>query len=240
MFIVGCEAIYTVEIDGNIFKESLEVNNRNKDSWHVGEFSYEEEIRMNAELFIPIDNRYDVEEDEVEGVDYHNVELIDNADNLGLRLSHPFNNVNEYYHSTLIRNHWVSLRFTDKDGKFKVVSGNDNRAFEMYSHLTNVTVRLISKHKIIEHNADMEENGMLIWHFTRQNYQNKEINVELDIPFEESKTDAESLNEEPTLEKEDWWELSGSVLMTVYLVIIAIVIIVGLPFIYFKVKNSNR
>jgi len=241
LFITGCEAVYTIHISDNIFRESLEVNNEDPASWIESEeinYAYEQIIRYYSELNIPVDYNYEPnphtsenDEEDSENVKFYRVELIDTEDNLGLKITHPFNGIGELSKSPIIMEHWPPEVLIKEDNLIKFSSGLENYVFDVYERLTKLTVRLSSTYLVVEHNADEVANNMFYWDFTNEDYADKEINFVIDT---DQVVDTSEINQGP----EDF--ITSRTLLIIYSVILAIVIVIVVPYIYFKVKNSNR
>ena len=229
VFIVGCEAIYTIEINDNSFKETLEINNFNPDSWNKDENSYEELVRTNAKSNIPVNYEYEVVEKPIQGVVYYQINLIDTPQNLGLRYSHTFNSIEEYAYSTLALYHFSSFRAIKVSNNVRINTGIINYSFDNHEHLTKFTVRLVTNYEVKEHNADEIKDDVLYWYFDRNNYENKEINVAIDM---------DSIANPQLFGTDNEGYFGVYTLIVFYGLIGVILIFIGL-FIYFKVKKSN-
>jgi hypothetical protein len=232
LLVTGCEAIYTIEINGDTFKETLEINNRDSSTWTLGgdEVTYEQAIRDTAKFFVPIDIRFEVEDEPVEGVEYYNIELIDTAQNLGLKFSHDFDGFEEYRESTIVNSNMPGFQIFNTGTRLGLNSGSNNYSFGAYGDLTKLTVRVVVNQEIVEHNADEIIGGVLYWHLTRDNYEGKEMNVILGAP---------SLSQPDLWQTDDEGFLGTNSLIAIYILIGAFLII-GACIVYVKVANSNR
>jgi len=232
LVVTGCEAIYTIEINNNEFRETLTINNRDRRTWNIGNPSYEEMIRNEARISLPTDIQDDFDpEGPIEGVNNYHIQLIDTSDNLGLRYFNIFNGIEEYRNSTIAVSHFSLFEINRINRVIEITSGTNNFAFEMHEHLTSFTVRLVTNYDVLDHNADEVTNGVYYWRFIRGNNDNREINVRL----------AELLdNEEPNLWQTDNDGYFGINTLIVVYIILFITLIISLLIIYLKIKNSNR
>jgi len=229
MFLVaGCEAIYTVELDRDFINEMLVVNNPHKSTWFESEddeMTYEDLIQMKMEMNIPIDFRYDPDDDEIDGVVYYEKDEINTLNNLGLKLSSPFRDIAEYSNSTIVNAHTSNFGFSILEGNLILNKNMEHFSWDMYPMLDTLTIRVVSSYDVNNHNADEKINNALYWKFTRENYETKQIELELligdDIPENET-------------------NLGSDILMYVYIGAIIIIILIVVPVIYFKIKNSNN
>jgi len=232
IILTGCEAIYTIEINGNEFRETLEINNRQRATWGTGnDISYEELIRTNARFYLPTDFRLDFSDlsEYIEGINYYDIELIDTQDNLGLRYDNVFNGINEYRNSTIALNHFSYFDIRRTNDVVYITSGNNNFSFNIHEHLNRFTVRILTDWEILEHNADEVINNVLYWHFTRENYQGREISVQLN----------ENLDQGPGLWQTDAdGNFGANTLIMIYAFLLGIGFIIAI-FIYIKIKKSN-
>ena len=242
ILITGCEAVYEISINDDFYTESLEINNHNPKSWNVGPPTtrYKEIIMRHLDENFPTDYLYEpavmVQDDQVgeetkEEVNFYRIRLIDTSDNLGLRMSYTFNGIEEYKNSSIVMNNWQSFVFVKENNILKLNSGLDNYSFNIYERLTNLKVKLVTNYLVKEHNADEAREQVLYWNFTRENYKNKEIKVVLDMD--------EIVEDETDMTKKSDNFIKSGTLIIIYIVIFVTILLIGVPFIYFKVKNSN-
>jgi len=217
--LTGCEATYTIEINGLNFNETLEINDRVR--------RHEEQIRESANANIPTDVRLDQDGPRIEGVDYYRIDLIDTTNNFGLRYNSRFN-LEGYRFSTIANNYVSPFRLSHANGIIEMSVG-DQQSFQIYPNLNRITIRLVTSNNVLSHNADEVNNGVLYWFFTRENYQNKNIDVRL--------TD-EIYNPTGLWQLNDDGFIGANTLMAIYLIIFALIIIIGIV-ILGKFKNSN-
>ena len=238
LFVVGCEAVYTIEIMGDNFTENLVVNNRDQNTWET-QLNYAYYIRFYNEIDIPT-NIFHTEGDlRDEEMEFYQTQLIEEEDNLGIKANHNFNSLEEYQNSTIVSNHFPSLQIREESDRL-IVRSFQNNSFNMYPYLTNLTIRLVTDLYIISHNADQEDNGVLYWTFTRENYENKEINFQLDSAEPPVLEEAPDNDEELGLwEVEEDGFLVQNTLIIIYLIIGGFIII-GLIIFFVKFKLSNR
>ena len=225
----GCEAVYTIEINGTDFKETFEINNRNPETWLLPEDAYKDVIMSTAGSYIPTDFRLEETDMPVEGVNYYQIELIDAAHNLGLRFFNNFKTVDEYRNSSIARNHFPLFQVLHSNEELIIKSGRQNHNFDNYNNLTKFTVRLITSNEVLEHNADSVENGVHSWTFTEENYENKTIDIKL----------SDSSNN-PNVLKPDADGYFGIDLLILIYILIGIVAVIAGVVVLIKVSNSNR
>ena len=238
IFLTGCEAVYTIEINGNDFIETLEINNRNVETWTIGNPSYKDLITRESQLNVPTDMRVSEVDDNELSQGVYQVSLIQLPNNLGLRYHYIFSGAEEYQHSSAVLAHFPSFLIKEEDGTLQISTGNNNVAFNVNPLLTRFTVRLIINQEVVSHNADEVRDGVYYWHFTRANYSGKEINVSI---LQENNENSNSLypEETPNLwETDDEGYFGTNTLIAIYMILLLIGIIAGL-FIYIKIKNSN-
>ena len=226
--LAGCEAIYTVEINPDFINEILVINNPNQYTWYEAEeyeISYSDLIVQHNEMNIPIDFRYDPDDDVIEGVDYYEKEKINTVNNLGLKLSSPFKDIAEYSNSTIVNAHMSNFGFSLLEGNLILNKGMEHFSWDMYPLLTAITVRVVVGYDVNNHNADEDINNVLYWTFTKENYESKEIILELFL--------GDDIYEEEV-------NVGRDILVYVYIGVILVIFLIGVPVIYFKIKNSNN
>ena len=228
----GCEAVYTLEINGDDYKEQLEVNNYVKESWGSGDGSYQESIRINAQASIATDYRNNVNNESNErfpGIKYYVLELIETSNNLGVKYNNTFT-LDEYRYSNLAGLHFEDFKIKASTEIINIEGGKVNNVFKNYSDLNKLTIKVKTNHEVIEHNADEVLENTYYWYLTNSNYESKTVIFQISNGYNENV---------------DLWQLDSNgyfginSLIVIY-VLIGFLALGGAVFIFFKIKNSNR
>lgn len=165
----GCTATYNLDISSNNISESLNI--------------YSSSIEK-SDYFIPAyynsisDDEYDVDNNQkVDNVIYYNKKIDSNSINFNYIFT------NENFSKTNIANtFYSSFVFKqydhDEDGKkdyYILSTTEDFSAFDLYSQLTEITIKIKNNHEVISNNADEVDGNVYTWHLAKDNI--KAINM---------------------------------------------------------------
>ena len=222
----GCEAVYNVKIDEKTISDELVINALNK---KYGEITNKAMIDYNYENFnLAVDADtpgYPELFSRLDGYNYYNKEKIDNSDAYGLRFTYTFDM--DKYEKTYLLLPFNYRSVTNSKDRFSFSSGNPegNSLFKSYPDLDKLTVNVTSYYQVIESNADAVNDQTYTWVFTKNNYENKTINIVVDKTSKYSK-----LRDS---------KLSNSIINIVFMVLGA-TLLFGVIIVLGKVKNSNN
>lgn len=232
IFASGCDVVYTLELKNKTINEIMEINNYNKISWNNEDPSYQKIIDMVSNSYVATDYRKEVPEinEKFEGVNYYNIQKISTKDNLGVRYQNKFT-LENYAYSTVLFENTEFFEYYYNNDKITFDSGENIRSFISYPKLDNLTVKFITNHDVISNNADEIKEGVYYWHFNRNNYLNKKIDLEISTKYTEDKLKVLELDEEGYF--------GEKTLVAIY-IILGIILVISSGIIFFKVKNSNQ
>lgn len=186
LLVSGCNAVYTIEIENDIIKEKLEV--QNFDDKNLVDDEYRTLIDLYASSNITTNYNYLRPEvyEKIEGFNYYQIEKIDTVNNLGLIMEAQYN-LEDYLNSTLLNHHFNQFEFNNNDSTFYLNSKKNNDIFKKYFYLNNLTIKVTTDKKVLENNADIINNNTYIWNI------NKDNQLEKEIIFKIEKTDNDKL-----------------------------------------------
>lgn len=159
MLLSGCTATYNLEISYDDFYESLDVYGVSLDS---------------SNYFFPIyynsidEDEYDVDVSrKIDGISYYNSSF----DNDSIKFDYKFT-TDDFSKSNFANSFYSSFVFKrydyDEDGKqdYYILSTSDDfSAFDIYTDLTEITVKIKNNFDVISNNADEIDGNIYIWHF---------------------------------------------------------------------------
>ena len=186
----GCTIEYNVTISEENATEEIVVNN----------FTVE---TFPTPAFIDAQGASETNE-EVEGVEYYDISYRNNNTYFNYDFS-----INDYDRSTAVNTCLASFkRDFDGDGNYIINTSSYYSCFDLYPLIEEIVVNVnldTSIYKLIDSNADSENNGSLVWTITKDNYQNKSIQIIYDLiededPYQENTPEPET----PESEVENW------------------------------------
>lgn len=216
----GCTATYEVVIEDESYKESLTINGADIDSnmskWNIPVYADENDI----------ENLLEVEK--VPKVTYY--EKTETMES-GIRNYKYYNefNMTEYYRSYFAVNSYdffgVFYDDTDLKGEKEIITISTSSQFlpfAKYENLDAVTVKIKTNHRVYSHNADSVDKYTYTWNITRDNYEDKAIQIRL-------------LKEKYVL------NYNNEVTKGVYIALGVVgVLLILLAVFYFKIVKSNK
>lgn len=180
VLLTGCSASYNLEVNDS-FKESVVVTESNESNFDYvfSGFNMKEynNFYLTKEFPYYYDDPYmpDINY-RFDDVSYYDVKDLSDYGKIGLSMSANIDDVNDFSKSNLL---WKTCRVKDislKDGVLKInVSGF--KSFDEYKILGTVNVNINSKYKVLSNNADKVYDGGYTWKITRDNYNDKTINI---------------------------------------------------------------
>lgn len=228
LFITGCDAIYSLDLQSDQFNETLEVNNHKKATW---DSKYKNIIDLISESNVATDYREEKPEsnEKIVGLNYYDISKISNDNNLGLKYNHNFT-ISEYKYSSIVFSNANLLEYNyNKD--IITINNETLKSFNNYPDLNNLTIKFITNHDVINNNADEIKNNEYYWYFNKANANTKKIILEVSRNYKEDKL--------KILELDESGYFGESTIISFYLIILFIISIIGVG-IFFKIRNSNR
>lgn len=160
----GCSANYEINIDNDNIHESLTINNT--------------DINKFKSINIPID--YEIDDVEIydkkeENIDYYNIE----TNNKDAKIYYNFNSDN-FNTSMLFKTCYENTVFTKDDYELLITTSDKFSCFDNYEELDDITIKITSKYKLINTNADKYDKYNYYWYINKDNKDNKKIILRLD------------------------------------------------------------
>lgn len=190
LFCSGCTVNYKIDIDNYMrISEDIEIVAENDvDIRQIDEFN----------LHVPINKKYKdfaMLIDKVEDVNYYNID----KNNDSLRFNYYYSDKDIFFNSTIVNRAYDLVSFTSLEGKLVLSTSSEFLLFNDYKNLTDVTIEINSKYKLIETNADEVKKHKYIWHINKDNASKKSIYLSLnntvdDRTFLEKLKDGEYTN----------------------------------------------
>lgn len=192
LILTGCKATYNLNIDNTanikeiteIIEEKKEVfYKKNENLYDVTPSDY-----LKTDLKWPTPVLKDVEINPYEPIKINNTNYYTKSDlssynRIGIRYSYNFKKI-EYEKSNIL-NTCYDYKIIIKDDKIYFKTNSSFKCFDKYKLLEEVTFNLNTTCKVKNNNADKKEEKY-IWNITKNNYQNKTIEFELDCQKEKN------------------------------------------------------
>lgn len=219
----GCDATYKLEYVNEYFNESLKVNNVSGYEEQIRDF-YNVDISTNYEDVID----YSKEDGLLHGYTYYEKSL--NEEN-GLSLKYSYNfSKEDYNHSFIGKNVFPNLSFANNS----LYSGSISDIYDRYPALNNITIEFSTDKFVSYNNADEVINNTYYWYLTKENYNDKRIEIILN---EETERDVFEVLEEETENLDD--DEIGKYLKYIFIGI-GIILLIGGFYVCIKFMNSNK
>lgn len=194
----GCSVEYNVEITNKNILENIVIDD------------YVTETRSAQDIMDFYESNYPVYDDEDSnlGVDYDlkqkypNVNYYDkkiSIDNYSYHMTYDFNhNLKDYYRSYLLVHNYEVRKVEIKDNKLYLATNSINNYIKYYD-LEKLTVNIKTDYKVIENNADLINDNVYTWYFTKENNATKRLKMNIDLS---TSKDEEELKEQENLDKQ--------------------------------------
>lgn len=223
-FTTGCTCEYNLTINENNYSEKITL------------------IAENSEEIKEFDNKWNipVDKDEYEMIsqsDSNNIDIKNvynyKLSNSNLILNYDFSKSN-YDTSTAASICYKKLTFKDYEGTTIISTSEKNNCFDKYPPLTNIKVKIVVDREVISNNADEVNGKTYIWNITKDNANDKSINLVLKNDVSES---SGSENNKNTSNKNSI--LNQYALYIFLAVLVLIIYLVYKWFMNFKEKNNK-
>lgn len=183
----GCTIEYNVNINEDMAIEEIIVNDYYVETFPVPAYINEQGASETNSI--------------IENVDYYNINYQNN--NTYFNFTFPIEN---YDMSTAVN---ICLKSFKKDydnaGNYFINTSGYNSCFDLYPLIDEIIVNITldsSDYFLVDNNADFKHNGTLVWNITRDNYQDKNIQVIYNKTNADESNDSNSVQEAPTQEEE--------------------------------------
>ena len=173
VFCSGCSVTYNLDIDKELdLNESIRISTN--DSVDIERIS-----KINS--FYPISydvDKIEVFEKKVEGIEYYDVTK--NSDNTEITFNYKYN-VDLYLNNVFARNCYeyvTAMDYFNKDKKRNELLISTSKKFLCFDEnesLEEVTVKIHTKRKVYDNNADEVKGNTYIWHINKDNKDDRAI-----------------------------------------------------------------
>lgn len=234
MFLLsGCTANYELVYENGNFYESLNIvdlkdNVVDGQSFNTLIDNYYNNVTLLVDYKV---QPGDMSEEEINReYETYKKTIINDGNNYGLNLKYDYDSSNKYINSAIRYSLFENMNIIGEN----ISAGEIKDIFNNYSNLDKITVTFRTDKYVNYNNADIVEDGKYTWIFTKSNYQNK--NIKINISDEDTRDFVEVLKDE-THDIED--EEYDNIFKYVFIIIGIVLLIIAL-FVFVKIKNSNK
>lgn len=208
--VTGCEVNYNLIINDTGMKESVDFLYDNNDENKKTLKNY---LKNDYMAYYNMNNRQS---------NQYNKEEINNDDMIGMRLSYEYLTDDLKKSSLIDRCYYQKSVIRTKDEIVLSTDGKTKCFFQDGEQLIDkLVINIKTKLKVTDHNADKVDNNTYTWIINEDNYQNKPINMKIDL--------------KNTQEKSFAWSI-----ILIIAGVILIVILALLVHIHIKNKRNNK
>jgi len=233
LMLSGCTVNYDLVYENEIFKENLEVFSNKDDNIDGQNFeSLVDNYYNNINLIVDYKIQPgDMSEEEINReYETYKKTIINDGNNYGINLKYDYDSTDKYINSAIRYSLFENMNIIGEN----ISAAGIKDIFNNYSNLDKITVTFSTDKYVNYNNADIVEDGKYTWIFTKSNYQNK--NIKINISDEDTRDFVEVLKDE-THDIED--EEYDNIFKYVFIIIGIALFIIAL-FVFVKIKNSNK
>lgn len=213
--LTGCSVDYNLDIDKNMkLNETTKLTAKTS-----GEALDIEAYNQYLPIDISMDD-YSIYEKKYDDIEYYKSEKSNNNRNLKFNYSY---NLNQFNQNKIARTCYQYITSMNNNNKLVLSTSKEFLCFDKFDNLDEVTVKITSRYKLVETNADRSTNHTYIWNINKQNYKDRSIYLSLDT----------------TDRKETWFEKFQKTGFYQYGIIIVLFPVAFLIYRFFK-KYSNK
>jgi len=220
--ITGCKAEYNLDIDKEL--------NLNEKTTIIASTSQEQQRISDYNYHLPIDIKIDESNafrEKQKDLEYY--EKKKESNNNILKFSYPYDidKFNEGHVAKTCYQYVTVMKTKNKETENEQLllsTSKEFKCFDIYDGLEEVTIKITSRYKLLETNADKSENYTYTWNINKLNYQDRAIYLLLDI------TDRD----------ETWWEKFQKTGFYKYGIFIIIILLAFIIYKLFKKYSEMR
>jgi len=217
--LTGCSAEYNLVYENNTFKENLKVTSF-KDNNFINEINDYYNRGLIVDYKVQLGEMSELEYISKYGGDYKK-NIIDFNDTYGLELNYDFSKSEEYLNSSIVYRLFENIYIYNN-----IISVSKTKnIFDSYNNLNEIKISFKTDKNVININSDEEIDGVYYWYINKDNYKDKEIKIQLEEKGEK------------LIDSNGY--LTGNVIKYI-LMLITILFLIGIIFIYEKIKKSNN
>lgn len=219
----GCTVDYTVVISENNIKENIYVvdnvlENRNKD-----------DIKNFYNLWYPVYNEDMIIEsynEKYDDVSYYNKSELNDIGN-GYIYSYQYNHdINDYKNSMIWNYAFDNKSIIENNKRILISTSKGLNFFRDNTVLSSIKINIKTDYVVQNNNADIVNDGIYTWEFTKDNYMNKNIYIDIDKTkkiSDEEEIITDPVEEEPEDKSSDfslYYICGGLALFVIVLIIL--------------------
>lgn len=174
ILLTGCSATYDIEFTEDKIKDEIRV------------FTDTETVNNATQATIDSFSNKILEWER--GHDHYTKEVYTTDKITGYLYKYDFN-YDEYDAMSQIRKCYENFNFTYNDKEIILTTSNKFLCKDYYQDVNNLTINIKTDKKVISSNADSTKNNILTWNINKSNYQNKPLNLRINLQetYEKSK-----------------------------------------------------
>lgn len=175
-FLTGCTATYELDINENIMKEKIMINNMDLD-FDMKEIYITNAMPVDYNLTCYLDYDRLVGPNEVKkekNINYYNIYGTTN----GLKADATMD-IDSYKDSRLVNMAFASLNINNYDHYISIYGFDGVDIFNQYQTLDSFQVKITTDKEVSEHDADHVDGNTYVWRFTRDD-EDKTLYIEMD------------------------------------------------------------
>lgn len=182
VLLTGCEANYNLTITESSMVETVDISTTLNSTEMYQDRYLTEYLKDYENIYEPIyfnEKEYDYNVGGYQkGIRFYNTKF-ETTDKQSLILSNTFS-YHDIYKSSAIKKCFDEFNITKIDNNYYMIqTSNKCNAFDDYSLLSSVNIKVKTDLEVIASNADYVTNNIYIWTINRDNYQNKSINLSI-------------------------------------------------------------
>lgn len=226
----GCSAEYNLKIGNNQYLENINITSNNP----------QENSFFPKKWTIPINKD---EYNTLSGLENNNIEIKniynESNDNNTLNFNYNFN-LDEINNSTAISMCYKHFNIMNENNQIVISTSNKANCFETNPLLDEVTINIQTDLPIIKSNADNQSNNQYTWKITKENSNDKPINIIFDNQAkEQSKEPENNQSNNNQTHPEENSKPKQSYILYIFLGILLLIILFIYLIISKKSKESN-
>jgi len=224
LFATGCTCEYNLTIENNTYKEEITL---------TGETS-EETSNFNNKWNIPVDiDEHNKPGDPESNIDFEGDVYKYNLNGNTIKFNYDFTK-NEYSKSTAVLNCYNKLTVSNYENSIVISTSSKAECFDKYPPLTSIKVNIKTNKKVTSNNADSINGNIYTWNITKENANNKPINLVLENQELNKDNGGQNLPNNNLSKKEK----KSDYIMYIFLGIL-LVVMLSVYFIINKIKNKS-
>lgn len=183
--VTGCNANYDIEIYNNTVKEDMSFISLDSLEWdNEAQYglTYRELVNSSTRYPYPAFSSTIVDENDtikLDGVEYYKNNLISDSTKLGQKLSYHKFTLNNFNDSSIVKKCYKYFNVIEEEDNIILSTSFENKCFDIYPQLDNITVHLKTNHKVVNSNANIVKGYHYTWNLNRDKKDDAAISITL-------------------------------------------------------------